>query len=147
MFPRGLSAFAIVLMLGSPAAAGELRMEMRNQSGSERFVYEPDFIRVSPGDTVVFVPIDKGHNAVSIEGFGPGGGQPINVGFNKEVAVTFDKPGIYGVKCTPHVGLGMVGIIVVGEVEVPEAARASIAKLPPKARQRLELLLGQVGRS
>lgn len=147
MFPRGLSAFAIVLMLGSPAAAGEFRMEMRNQSGSERFVYEPDFIRVSPGDTVVFVPIDKGHNAVSIEGFGPGGGQQINVGFNKEVAVTFDKPGIYGVKCTPHVGLGMVGIIVVGEVEVPEAARASIAKLPPKARQRLELLLGQVGRS
>ena len=131
MFSRGLFAFTIILLLGSPASAGEVRMEMRNQSGSERFVYEPDFIRVLPGDTVVFVPIDKGHN----------------VGFNKEVSVTFDKPGIYGVKCTPHVGLGMVGIIVVGEVELPEEARASIAKLPPKARQRLELLLGQVGRS
>ena len=147
MFSRGLFAFTIILLLGSPASAGEVRMEMRNQSGSERFVYEPDFIRVLPGDTVVFVPIDKGHNAVSIGGFGAGGDQPINVGFNKEVSVTFDKPGIYGVKCTPHVGLGMVGIIVVGEVELPEEARASIAKLPPKARQRLELLLGQVGRS
>jgi len=147
MFPRSVLAIAAMLLLGTPASAGEVRMEMRNQSGSERFVYVPDLIRISPGDTVVFVPFDKGHNAVSIDGFDTGGDQPINVGFNKEVSVTFDKPGIYGVKCTPHVGLGMVGIIVVGEVEVPEAARASIAKLPPKARQRLELLLGQVGRS
>lgn len=147
MFPRRLFTFATILLLSSPAAAGEVRVEMRNQSGSERFVYEPDFIQISPGDTVVFIPIDKGHNAVSIDGFGPAGDQPINVGFNKEVSVTFDKPGIYGVKCTPHVGLGMVGIIVVGEVAVPEVTRASIGKLPPKARLRLERLLGQVGRS
>ena len=65
MLPRSLFAFATILLLGTPAAADEVRMEMRNQSGSERFVYEPDFIRVSPGDTVVFVPIDKGHNAIS----------------------------------------------------------------------------------
>lgn len=147
MLLRGFFAFAITLLLSSPVGAGELRMEMRTQSGSERFVYEPDLIRVSPGDTVVFVPIDKGHNAVSIDELDPGGAQPISVGFNKEVTVTFDKPGIYGVKCTPHVGLGMVGIIVVGEVEVSEATLTGIAKLPPKARQRLELLLGQVGRS
>lgn len=147
MFPRILSALAIIMVFGTPAAAGEVRMEMRNQSGSERFVYVPDIIRVTPGDTVIFVPVDKGHNAVSIEGFDAGNDQPIDVGFNKEVSVTFDKPGIYGVKCTPHVGLGMVGIIAVGDVEVSEAVRASIAKLPPKARHRLELLLGQVGRS
>ena len=37
------------------------------------------------------------------------------VGKNGEdVAVTFDKPGIYGVKCLPHYGMGMVALVVVG---------------------------------
>ena len=50
MLLRGFFAFAITLLLSSPVGAGELRMEMRTQSGSERFVYEPDLIRVSPRD-------------------------------------------------------------------------------------------------
>ena len=147
MYLRRLLSVAAILLLSIPATAGEVRMEMRNQFESERFVYAPDIIWIAPGDAVVFVPVDKGHNAVSIDGFGTGVNPQINVGFNEEVLVTFEEPGIYGVQCTPHVGLGMVGIIVVGDVEVSDAARASIAKLPPKARERLEELLSQVERS
>jgi pseudoazurin len=32
----------------------------------------------------------------------------------EDVAVTFDKPGAYGVKCSPHYGMSMVALIVVG---------------------------------
>ena len=32
----------------------------------------------------------------------------------EDVAVKFDQAGIYGVKCTPHYGMGMVALIVVG---------------------------------
>ena len=50
----------------------------------------------------------------SIKGMLPAEATPF-VGKNGEdVAVTFDKPGVYGVKCLPHYGMGMVAMIVVG---------------------------------
>ena len=38
---------------------------------------------------------------------------------NQDVTVTFDKPGVYGVKCLPHYGMGMVALIVVGTPAQP----------------------------
>jgi len=32
---------------------------------------------------------------------------------NENIAVAFDTPGAYGVKCLPHYGMGMVALIVV----------------------------------
>ena len=136
-----LTPFLVV----APVNAAEVRIETLNKSGDQRFVYSPDLVRIEPGDTVVFVPADKGHNTVSIAGILPGGVKSINIGFNKEGAVTFDQPGIYGIKCTPHVGLGMVGLIVVGDAAVSDEDRRAVAKLPPKARQRMVGLLEQAG--
>jgi pseudoazurin len=70
--------------------------------------------KIEPGDTVKFAATDKGHNAESIKGMLPADAAPF-VGKNGEdVTVTFDKPGVYGVKCLPHYGMGMVALIVVG---------------------------------
>ena len=33
-------------------------------------------------------------------------------------AAKFDQAGIYGVKCAPHVGMGMVALVVVGDAPV-----------------------------
>lgn len=142
-----LAVVAAIALAAFPSFAGELRMEMRNNNGTERFVYVPDFVRIRPGDTVVFDPVDKGHNAVSIDGMGASDSIRINVGFSKKAAITFDKPGIYGVKCTPHVGLGMVGVIVVGDVTVSDSMRKSVSKLPLKARHRIEKIFDQSGQS
>jgi len=130
-------------LLAAPAHAAEMRIETLNKSGDQRFVYSPEIVRIEPGDTVVFVPTDKGHNTVSIDGMFPDGAERINIGFNKEGVVTFDRPGIYGIKCTPHVGLGMAALIVVGDAAVSDDARRAVAKLPPKARQRIAALLEQ----
>jgi len=49
------------------------------------------------------------------------------------VEITFDKPGVYGYKCKPHYGMGMVGMIVVGEPTNADQAKA--VTHPGKAKQ------------
>jgi pseudoazurin len=132
-----------VPLIGS-AYAGEMRVESLNKVGDQRFVYAPNLVHIQPGDTVVFVPTDKGHNTVSIDGMLPEGAKRISIGFNKQGAVVFDRPGIYGFKCTPHVGLGMVGLVVVGDPAGSDEIRRAAAKLPPKARERIYALLTQL---
>jgi pseudoazurin len=51
----------------------------------------------------------------------------------EEVAVTFDKAGIYGVKCLPHYGMGMVAMVVVGTPANIEQAKT--VPQPGKAKQ------------
>lgn len=142
---QAAAAVLIPLLLAAHANAAEVRIETLNKSGNQRFAYAPELVRIEPGDTVMFVPTDKGHNTVSIDGMVPNRVEPINIGFNKAGAVTFDRPGVYGIKCTPHVGLGMVALVVVGDSAVDDEARAAAAKLPPKARQRMVTLLEQAG--
>ena len=50
-----------------------------------------------------------------------------------DIAVTFDKPGAYGVKCLPHYGMGMVALIVVGNPG--NLAEAKAVAQPGKAKQ------------
>lgn len=140
-----MTAIAAVasVSLVAPTHAGEVSIELLNKAGDRRFVFSPELVRIEPGDTVVFVPTDKGHNTVSIDGMLPEGAERINIGFNKEGAVTLDRPGIYGIKCTPHAGLGMVGLIVVGDPGSTDAVRRAATKLPPKARERIDALLDQ----
>lgn len=137
-----LAAVASIPLMAS-AHASEASIELLNKAGNSRFVFSPEPVWIDPGDTVVFVPTDKGHNTVSIDGMLPEGAERINVGFSKEDAVTFDRSGIYGIKCTPHVGLGMVGLIVAGDPGSSDAIRRAATKLPPKARERIDALLDQ----
>jgi hypothetical protein len=44
--------------------------------------------------------------------------------------VTFTAPGVYGYKCLPHLGMGMVGVIQVGPASNKAQAAATAAKLP-----------------
>ena len=73
-------------------------------------VFEPALVKIAPGDTVKFVATNKGHNAETIKGMLPEGAEPFVGKVNQEIAVTFDKPGVYGVKCLPHYAMGMVGL-------------------------------------
>ena len=38
----------------------------------------------------------------------PEGAKAFKGKINQEIAVTFDAPGTYGIKCAPHFGMGMV---------------------------------------
>jgi pseudoazurin len=81
-------------------------------------------VKINPGDTVKFVAADKGHNAEIIETMMPDGGKAFVGKMNEDIAVTFDKPGVYGYKCKPHYGMGMVGLVVVGDAANVDQAKA-----------------------
>ena len=62
---------------------------------------------------------------------------------NQDVTVKFTAPGLYGYKCLPHFGMGMVGLIQVGKPVNKAAVEAGLAKLPPLARARMTKYLAQ----
>jgi pseudoazurin len=97
------------------AGAAEFEVQMLNKGDKGGMVFQPDFVKASPGDTIKFIPTDKGHNVESIKNMLPEGVEKFKSSFNKEYVLLVEKDGLYGVKCTPHFGLGMVALISVGE--------------------------------
>jgi pseudoazurin len=118
-----LAAFA-VLMSASMALAAEVEVKMLNKGTEGMMVFEPSLVKIEPGDTVKFVATDKSHNAETIKGMLPADATPFAGKMNEDIVVTFDKPGVYGVKCMPHYAMGMVALVVVGKPDNLEQARA-----------------------
>jgi pseudoazurin len=130
-----LSAGALALIgtqlpLSTSALAAEVQIQMLNVDPDDRkrrMIFDPLITVVEAGDTVKFVATDKSHNTASIEGMLPEGSTPWKGKINEEVTITFDVPGFYGYKCTPHQGMGMVGLVIVrgdGMLANYEAARS-----------------------
>ncbi|WP_201861212.1 pseudoazurin [Microvirga soli] len=128
-----LGALVAALGFAGAATAAEVEVKMLNKGTEGVMVFEPALVKINPGDTVKFVASDKGHNVETVDGMLPEGGQKFVGKINEEVAITFDKPGVYGYKCKPHYGMGMVGMIVVGEPTNADQAKA--ATHPGKAKQ------------
>ncbi|PST20679.1 pseudoazurin [Mesorhizobium plurifarium] len=113
---------------------------MLNKGSEGSMVFEPAFVRVSPGDSVTFLPTDKGHNVETIKDMIPDGASPFKSKMNESYKVTFDVPGIYAVKCAPHIGMGMVGVVIVGDAPA-NVEKVKAGKLPKKAQERLDAAL------
>lgn len=139
---KTLALFAAsVLYVTIPATAAEHEIRMLNKgSDNLTMVFEPAFLKIKPGDTVKFIPTDKGHNAESIPEMLPDGATPFKGKMNEETVVTFTAPGLYGSKCLPHVGMGMVALIQVGD-EAPNLDKVKGVKLPGLASKRMATLL------
>jgi pseudoazurin len=133
------AAFAVV---GPAAMAADHEIMMLNKGEKGVMVFEPDLIRIAPGDTVTFVATHKSHNAETIPGMLPEGAEPFVGKMNEDVTVTFTEPGVYGVKCKPHLGMGMVAAVVVGDPVNLEEAKA--VKNPGKAGKVFAEILGEL---
>ena len=94
------------LLLAGAAGAAEIEVKMLDKGTEGVMVFEPALVKIEPGDTVKFVATQKGHNAESIKGMLPPDATPFLGKVSQDVTVTFDQPGIYGVKCLPHYGMG-----------------------------------------
>ena len=137
-------AVALFVMTATPAAAREVQVRMLNKGAHGRMVFEPALVVIRPGDTVRFLATDKGHNAETIAGMLPAGAAPFKGRINESIAVRFTVPGLYGYKCLPHLGLGMVGLIQVGAAGNRAQAMAEASKLPGLGRKTMAALLTQV---
>lgn len=119
------------------AAAADFEVHMLNKGKDGAMVFEPGLTKIAKGDTVTFIPTDKSHNAETIKDLIPEGAKPFKGKMNETVKITFDVDGAYAIKCMPHVGMGMVALVVVGDKPANiDAVKA--AKLPKKARERLD---------
>lgn len=151
---RTLIQGSAALLLGSVAFSGtvaaqsvgaEYRVQMLNKDGEgRRMQFEPAFLRIAPGDTVIFVPTDKGHNSEIIADMLPAGGEAWKGKINEEISVTLTAEGLYAYKCLPHFGMGMVGLIQVGG-DTSNLQALQEAKIPPKAADRMKELIQQIG--
>ncbi|NRP72734.1 Pseudoazurin [Ensifer psoraleae] len=137
MMKKSLGLAALAMLATTPALAADFEVHMLNKGKDGVMVFEPASLKVAAGDTVTFVPTDKGHNVETIKGMLPDGAEALKSKVNENYKVTFTTPGVYGVKCTPHYGMGMVGVVQVGENPANlDAARG--AKNPKKAQERLD---------
>ena len=130
------------LLIASPAIASDVTVEMLNKDADgNRMVYSQEIVEIAAGSTVKWVPADKGHNVEIIA-------SPNNIKFKskngKEASVTFETPGIYYYWCTPHKGMGMIGLVVVGG-DTSNKTQISKAKAIGKSKKKLKDLLEQLG--
>src|SRR5215510_8595553 len=98
------------LALASSAVATEIEVKMLDKGAEGMMVFEPALVKIEPGDSVRFVAVNKGHNVESIKGMMPGDAAPFASKVSQDITVTFDKPGVYGLKCLPHYAMGMVAL-------------------------------------
>ena len=130
--------------LASAAQAADHQVQMLNKGEKGAMVFEPALIKAMPNDTVTFVPTDKSHDAESIKGMLPAGVEPFKGKLSEQITVTVPVEGVYGVKCTPHYGMGMVALIVVGNPANADEAKA--VKHPGKAKKVFEELFAEIGK-
>lgn len=128
---------AALATMTTVAAAADFEVHMLNKGKDGIMVFEPGLTKVAKGDTVTFIPTDKSHNAETAGDLLPAGAAAFKGKMNETVKVTFDVEGAYVVKCSPHIAMGMVGLIVVGDPK-SNVDIVKTAKLPKKARERLD---------
>ncbi|GLQ56617.1 pseudoazurin [Devosia nitrariae] len=144
IFGVGIAGAAIALFAAMPAVAANYEVQMLNKGATGTMVFEPAFVQIQPGDTVTFVPTDKGHNVETIAGMLPVGAEAFKSGFNEEVTVTFDVPGAYGIKCTPHFAMGMAALILVGD-DPANLEEVKATSVPKKVEERFGAVYAELG--
>lgn len=141
----GLCLALSSIMFVHQTFAAEIEVKMLNKgTNGEAMVFEPAFIKAELGDTLRFVPTDRGHDVQTIKELIPAGATPFKGKVNQVLEVKIEQAGAYVVKCTPHFSMGMVALIVAGEPSQIELDAIRAAKLPKKANERLEAQISQL---
>ena len=149
---------AFLVSLAVPAGAETHEVEVRNLgSDGQRMVFEPALVEMAPGDTVRFVWRDPGHNAAAYHPDNrerpdliPDGARIWDSGFKQpgdSFEITLETEGVHHYYCLPHEGMGMVGMIVVGDPgKGPGREAVMEADLPERAQRKLRELHEQLQR-
>ena len=123
--------------------AADMTIDMLNKDANgNKMVYSKEVAKVAVGETITWLPASKGHN-VEIIAAPDGFDIPKKSKNGKEVSITFDVPGIYYYWCTPHKGMGMIGLVVVGD-DISNKDKIAKAKALGKSKKKLKKLLSQL---
>ena len=105
-----------LFLLASFISAENFDIKMVNANASGQvMIFDPPFIKANIGDTVTFLPTDMLHNSQSVPGLIPSSASSWNGAMNEKITIELNTEGVYVYQCTPHIALGMIGVIQVGE--------------------------------
>ena len=103
-----LAAMLVATVLAKQAMAEVIQIEF-----TQFDTFSIEVANIGVGDTVEWLPKNKGHNVEFLAG--PDMADlPPKSNMNESHSVLFEKPGVYLYGCTPHLNMGMLGLIVVG---------------------------------
>ena len=138
-----LSTVAIMASLTVPAFAEDISIDMLNKrDDGAKMAYSEDIARIDVGDTITWLPKSKGHNVQFIAG-PEGWDLPKKSKNNKEVAITFDTPGVYMYQCTPHATMGMIAMVIVGE-DLSNLDDIKAMKMRGKSKKKMKAMLADL---
>ena len=147
MSPRIALLALILAAIGVPSAGSAdgtihtIEVVTDPASGLPRF--DPPIAFIEPGDSVRIAMAGKVFASRLIAGMHPEGTEGWWGQVGETMEVTLTEPGIYGHKCGGSYGLGLVGLIVVGDPS-PNLEAARAVQHPPLAAHVLEPLFDEV---
>lgn len=142
MIKTGALSLIAAMTLASHALAADHEIKMLNKGADGSMVFEPAVVNAALGDTVTFIPADKGHLSASVKGGIPEKAEPWAGKINERLTVTLHESGVYMYQCTPHAGMGMIGAVIVGEPSNLESVKQ--IKYPGVAKKRAEAIFAEI---
>jgi len=134
---------ALVVVLGAISASKKTMAEVIQIEFTEFDTYSIEVAHIEVGDTVEWLPKNKGHNVEFLAGPDVSA-LPSKSIMNERHSILFKQSGIYLYGCTPHSNIGMLGLIVVGKdfhnleningVELSKVGKSVVRKLLKKAK-------------
>jgi len=109
---------------------------------TENDTYSLEVAQINVGDTIEWLPKNKGHNVEFLAGPDMNALPPKSK-LNSLHSVIFELPGVYLYQCTPHGNMGMLGLVVVendfhnlqnlNEIKLSRVATSVLKRLIKKA--------------
>ena len=133
-----LAAMLVTLMISKRATAEVIQIEF-----TQFDTFSIEVAKIDVGDTVEWLPKNKGHNVEFIAGPNMAN-LPPKSNMNEFYSVLFERKGVYLYGCTPHLNMGMLGLIVVGDdfhnieelknTDLPNVAQSVLMSLVKEAQ-------------
>ena len=143
---RILTTLGLLLVMATSAFAESRTVEMWNKDPEDKkrkMVFSEEIVAIEAGESVTWLATDKGHNVEMIDG--PDGYKlPKKSKISKDVTITFDQEGVYVYVCTPHASMGMMGIVVVGDLTQEAIDAVRDAKVKGKSKKKFKALLAEL---
>lgn len=134
---------ALVILLATLAISTDSLAEIIQIEFTQFDTYSIEVAHIEVGDTVEWLPTNKGHNVEFLAGPDMSA-LPAKSIMNEPHSILFEQSGVYLYSCTPHSNIGMLGLIIVGKdfhnleningVELSNVGRSVLRELIKKAK-------------
>lgn len=137
-----------LFLISSFVIAENFDIKMVNADASGQvMIFDPPFVKANVGDTVTFLPTDMMHNSQSVPNLIPSSANSWNGAMNEKIIVELNAEGVYVYQCTPHIALGMIGVIQVGNpinIDDIKNSLSSLESMIVMNKERVKQYLAQV---